>query len=665
MKIDLSSIENLSFEVQGDYLNVVIRLKLNNIKDENATSHQKVEKQFPLNELPSLDDWIEELKTNDKVWSESTKDGINVPVGYLTREKVFSFCLGNDNETCCKDFNALIAGRPGYGKTVLLHNIIVNAAMKYSPDELCFYLADFAEGVDFSIYRGLPHVKAIMLVNDYEFLLRMLSDISSEVEKRSLLYKEAQQHYGKQVSNLADYRELTGKVLPRILLVISEFRMSDDITAISVKETLTKGLCQWERFGVSVILCTQMLQGMGLGGAAINMFTYRVAFNLPRLDSVFVLHNDSAQFLAQKGQAIKNNTLDGRIEDNVGFQVSPCPRLLDNVKYLEKLYEEKKGQKHLPFICDSSISADVLSNSILAENIAFNRFKVNFDNCYVYLGGHNLLRDTHTRICYHRQPNSNTLIVGTDYNTLMNTVFIQLVQLQKQSYPNSRFYIVDGSDVLNPYRDIIADGLKSSLEDFVFGNQQDIMLYLDELEAELERRKNLYNEGNVPLERIVLSIVDMQNCIAFKPVMGKFGEGASEATKKLTKLLNEGPQLGIHCIVHYGSYDRNTLREYYFENKIILRGASLERLFFGFLISAPKEYGKMTVVNAGIDGEQYEQCVAYSELTFDTLDEEGKKTVNLIKNVFERIDSVNESASTQDSHLSVNANDWIKNNFIV
>ena len=93
----------------------------------------------------TLDGWIDDLKKRDLVWKGSTADGINVPIGYITPTQHFDFYMANDNDGSCNDFFALIAGRPGYGKTVLLHNIIVNSAIKYSPEELCLYLADFAE----------------------------------------------------------------------------------------------------------------------------------------------------------------------------------------------------------------------------------------------------------------------------------------------------------------------------------------------------------------------------------------------------------------------------------------------------------------------------------------------------------------------------------------
>ena len=61
----------------------------------------------------SLDGWIEGLKKAGKVWTGNTSDGIKVPVGFVSPAKTFDFYLANDNDSNCKDFFALVAGRSG------------------------------------------------------------------------------------------------------------------------------------------------------------------------------------------------------------------------------------------------------------------------------------------------------------------------------------------------------------------------------------------------------------------------------------------------------------------------------------------------------------------------------------------------------------------------
>lgn len=591
----------------------------------------------------SLDGWIETLKKTDQVWKGSTLDGINVPIGYITPTKTFDFYMANDNDGSCNDFFALIAGRPGYGKTVLLHNIIVNAAMKYSPDELCLYLADFAEGASFYMYRDLPHVKSLMLSNNKEYALRMLDDIVLEAKKRSDLYKKAQRQYCKQISKLSDYRAITGELLPRILFVMDEFHtlfISTDNTTIRAKEELCNGIRQWRKFGISIILCTQSISGVNFGSADTQI-TYRFAMNLLEMDSKSVIRNDAAKMLARKGQTIMNNTADGKVDMNVEFQSAFSPHYLDHVHYLSQLYTQKYKKKHTPYICEDETDADILDNHVLTNLITTRESELSNNYCDVFVGKPDLLRDNHTRIRYRRQQNSNTLIIGDDYRTLVFDIMTQLIQIRFKSSSNSKFYVLDCFNVGDPFQGALNE-MKTLSDCFMIGQSQDSLKYIEDVYSEMERRKVEQKEGRMTEERIVLAIMNTQNCYDLKPQPGKFGAEPSETTKKLIALLTEGSPLGIHCIVHGLSYEtlfkvsgilESNKHFSLFENLILLKGADVVNMFLaGLKISAPEEVGRMIVVNAKIDGEPYEQCNAYSSFSSKEQDPTTKFMSNLFDN---------------------------------
>ena len=78
--------------------------------------------------------------------------------------------------------HALIAGKTGSGKSNLLHVIITNLALWYSPDEVEFYLVDFKKGVEFKVYvtQPLPHARAVAIESDREFGVSVLQRIDAE-----------------------------------------------------------------------------------------------------------------------------------------------------------------------------------------------------------------------------------------------------------------------------------------------------------------------------------------------------------------------------------------------------------------------------------------------------------------------------------------------------
>ena len=505
--------------------------------------------------------------------------------------------------------------------------------MKYSPDELCFYLADFAEGASFSIYKKLPHVKSLMLSNNKEYALRMLNDLVLEAKKRSHLFQKAQREKGKQVTNLASYREVTGDKLPRIVFVMDEFHylfLSTDPTTIAAKEALCNGIRQWRKFGISIILCTQSISGVNFGDAD-KQITYRFALNLLDMDSKTVIRNDSAKSLTRKGQTIMNNTADGNVSMNVEFQSAFTKHYLDHVDYLAKLYEHKYGNIHKPYICESGTDADIADNLKIYDSIAAITFAKNPQYCDVYVGKPDLLRDTHTRIRYQRRQNSNTLIVGDDYKTMIYDMMVQMVQLQGYSDSKSKIYVLDCFNVGDDYQGALK-GMQDVSEVFTIGTSQNAAQYIDEICAELERRKAEQKEGKMTEERIVLAIMNAQNCYELKPQPGKFGVEPSVAAKKLATLLSEGGPLGIHFIIHCLSYE--TMFKTNGVLTILLKGADVANMFLGGLkVAPPEENGLMIVLNGKADGEAYEQCKAYSDITAT-----GKKNsvVEFMSNLFEK-----------------------------
>lgn len=594
----------------------------------------------------SLDDWIENLKNSDQVWNSSTIDGINIPIGYISPTQHFNFYMANDNDGSCNDFFALIAGRPGYGKTVLLHNIIVNAAMKYSPKELILYLADFAEGASFSTYRDLPHVKALMLANNKEYALRMLKDVALEAKKRSHLYQKAQKQYGRQVTKLSEYREVTGEKLPRILFIIDEFHtlfLSTDNTTLSAKEELCNGIRQWRKFGISAILCTQSINGVNFGNADTQI-TYRFALNLLELDSKSVIRNAEAKTLLRKGQTIMNNTADGRIDANVEFQSAYSTHYLDHVKYLAGLYLQKYNEKHTPYLCESGTEADIYDNPIMLESFLGETREINPHYCDIYVGKPDLLRETHTKIRYRRQQYSNTLILGDDYRVLVYNIMLQLLQLKHQSHPNSKFYIVDSFNPGDRFQGQLNE-ITTISDNIIPVPITSVSTCIDEIFDELERRKIALREGKMTEERIVLTILNAQNTYELKPRPARIGNmmEQSDTSKKLVSLLLEGAPLGIHCIIHGLSYETafknngifdGSKHFSMFENLILLKGTDMGNIYVGgssLKLTAPEE-GQMIVINAKVDGEAYEQCNAYSDITT----EKKNKTIEYITNIFEK-----------------------------
>ena len=576
-------------------------------------------------QIRNLDGWIKKMKADGLVWDNSTIDGIRVPVGFTENGTIFEFYLAGDTDPQCNDFFALLTGAPNMGKSSLLHNLIVNTSLKYSPKELVFYLVDFSNGATFNIYRKLPHAKALMLVNNKEYAIRILEDIEQECERRARLYEEATADTGRIINKLSDYRIATGKVLPRILLVIDEFQVlfqSHDSFTEAARDKLCNGIRQWRKFGVSVVLSTQSLSGVNFGEDTQSNITYRFAMRQSVENSKLTLRNGAAAHLTEPGQTIMNNSFDGSEAKNVEFRCSWSERHGEQVRYLADLYAERYGEAHSPFVCDSSPVADMAKNPVLL-NILGGKHAGDYSWCDLYVGKPDLLRDGHTRVRLRRQRGSNLLIVGDDNTTLVRLMASLLMQLGPQSPQGSRLLV---SDCFNPGDEYYGalDGLNGNLTGTMVVHGSEMAAVISDVWNALQQRKEAANSGGFEKERIVVAILNAQDSASLHPVdNGRFTE-TSEASRQLSDLLREGAQVGIHCIIHscsaFALMDTNNgigLKNsgHLFTNTILLRGADSSNLWDIDRVPEVETTGRAVVLNGRLDKERYEQCLAYNRCT--------------------------------------------------
>jgi DNA segregation ATPase FtsK/SpoIIIE, S-DNA-T family len=92
--------------------------------------------------------------------------------------------------------------------------------LKYSPEEIQFYLIDLKKGVGFKPYSDarLPHAKVIAIDSEREFALSVLRGLINEMDNRGDIFR----NYS--VDSIKAFREKTQEKIPRILLVVDEFQ---------------------------------------------------------------------------------------------------------------------------------------------------------------------------------------------------------------------------------------------------------------------------------------------------------------------------------------------------------------------------------------------------------------------------------------------------------
>ncbi|GAA4535193.1 FtsK/SpoIIIE domain-containing protein [Pseudonocardia xishanensis] len=237
-------------------------------------------------------------------WRGDSTSGISAAFGRVGAAEVGELTFASEFPS------ALLGGRPGAGKSVMLHAILGSLVRRYGPDQLELYLVDMREGVEFQVYAagGLPQAKVVAVESDREFALSVLRSIEQELERRGEILRRTG---GEQVE-LAGYRRTTGQPMPRTLVVIDEFHMLftvDDAIASEAGRLLDRIIRQGRGFGIHALLASQTLDGMiALGKHTLRLVPVRVALQSDEADSRIILgeENPDARLLTRPGEGILN-----------------------------------------------------------------------------------------------------------------------------------------------------------------------------------------------------------------------------------------------------------------------------------------------------------------------------------------------------------------------
>ena len=194
---------------------------------------------------------------------------IVVPVGSSDSGELVDFTLDTVSHIHC-----FIIGQSGTGKSVFLHDVIIGAMAKYSPEELELYLMDFKiGGVEFNRYRNEKHVKALLVDNsDIQITLEILRDISNKMRERGKLLRASG------VSNIVEYNQVNpDKKMPRIVFVADECHvmfptMNSKEAKLyrEISEILQKIAKEGRSQGVHLVLATQTIAQAEISSEILN-----------------------------------------------------------------------------------------------------------------------------------------------------------------------------------------------------------------------------------------------------------------------------------------------------------------------------------------------------------------------------------------------------------
>jgi S-DNA-T family DNA segregation ATPase FtsK/SpoIIIE len=518
-------------------------------------------------------------------WTGAARTEVVVPLGNAGAVRLQQLRLGRGLAQ-----HALIAGKTGSGKSNLLHVMITNLALWYSPDEVEFYLVDFKKGVEFKVYvtQPLPHARAIAIESDREFGVSVLQRIDAELSRRGELFRAAG------VQDLATYREVTGAVLPRTLLIVDEFQVfftEDDRLSHDAGVLLDRLVRQGRAFGIHVLLGSQTLGGStGLARSTIGQMAVRIALQCSEADSQLILDdtNVAARLLSRPGEAIYNDA-GGLVAGNSPFQIAWLPDEIRNV-YLERVCELAREQVAKPGLAESragqvrvhepaivfegNAPADIRQNRLLARLLELPMWPASPGAPQAWLGEAVAIKDP-TAAVFRRQSGDNLLIVGQRDDAALALMASMLISLAAQLPPQAaRFVILDVRPAVEHQPEASATNVGGSEHQLEAGATslpvtdlrelaaalphetrfvawRDVAGAMADLAAETQRRVQS-DDLNAPA--IFLFVFGLQRYRMLRRREEDFSlslnreDQAATPDKQFAELLREGPPFGVHVV---------------------------------------------------------------------------------------------------------------------
>lgn len=477
-------------------------------------------------------------------WSETTQDLIAAPLGYNDKGDKHDFRIGLDLEAV---YHALAGGQTGSGKTNMLHVLITNLALKYSPQELELYLVDFKEGVEFQDYArfNLPHARAVAIETEREFGVSILHRLQREIELRGKLFGATR------VQNLKSYRAQTGKPLSRILLIMDEYQAlfkEDDRLAQEAGAILEDLVKRGRSFGIHILLSTQEPpRNFANGRAVYGQMRLRLCFQcLPDFARMILGDdNDAAKSLERPGEMFYNED-NGKPDKNTWVRVAyltPAERtlMLQNIQQLA----QKNPVSHVEpmAVFQGTEPARILDNAAFRQWMWNPQYALASARGYAPLGEAIEIKP-HTAAEFERQGRSNLLVIGAEEGYARGIFIGALLGLAAQRSPQDAvFYVLDyGKPDVDP-TNILAQ-LKTVLPHrFEIEPATNAAQLIERLDKVVARRAG---QGGFAKPEIFLFLFGAQR---WRELRSSDPYMQTDLSKMLTHLAQEGPECGVHLLV--------------------------------------------------------------------------------------------------------------------
>lgn len=393
---------------------------------------------------------LEDVSSGEK--SRNVSSIMSIPVGLCGGRIVelpFS-CKDEDGTVAGQCIGYMAIGQSGSGKSSFFHSVVINGCLKYSPEDLQFWLLDFKNGGASSKYSnsGVPHIKIIAENNKIDDALCLFQMILEEMERRSKAFNDTF------TDNIIEYNERAKEEglehFPRIIIAIDEVQeIFRDDTASKINDYISRIASRMRSAGMHFVMVAQnlsdaksyLLKDSFLKHVS-GRICFRVAQDVPR-ESGF-----EKEFMDRREEITELKTGEAYVSYGQGTikkvrMVFISPQEMEEQIFGRIISEYPEYSNMRPFVIGSKKRLSI-TDSIQGENIDYKsvmQVESQTEGGLNALIGEDVFRMSPLALRFSQQENSSVLFLGSDKNissSLCTSVAISLIR------QNTRVHLFNG-----------------------------------------------------------------------------------------------------------------------------------------------------------------------------------------------------------------------------